>query len=122
MYVVVEAKRAGQHKFVYCEVLRVRNMRYYFKNNSYCFHLHRKKRVPTSSKIRSLTNHRNTTSIAVSSRYRSYHHLNIFSLLSSSSMSKFFDGQYFHKPIKFLMVNFSMCSYYFAASLFTILA
>jgi hypothetical protein len=32
MYVVVEAKRAGQHKFVYCEVLRVRNMRYYFKN------------------------------------------------------------------------------------------
>jgi hypothetical protein len=36
MYVVVEAKRAGQHKFVYCEVLRVRNMRYYFKNNS-CF-------------------------------------------------------------------------------------
>ena len=34
MYVVVEAQQAGQHKFVYCEVLRVRNMRYYFKNNS----------------------------------------------------------------------------------------
>ncbi len=31
---VVEAQRAGQHKFVYCEVLRVRNMQYYFKNNS----------------------------------------------------------------------------------------
>jgi hypothetical protein len=34
MYVVVEAQQAGQHKFVYCEVLQVRNMWYYFKNNS----------------------------------------------------------------------------------------
>ena len=33
MYVVVEAQRAGQHKFVYCKVLRVRNMRYYFNKN-----------------------------------------------------------------------------------------
>jgi hypothetical protein len=29
--VVVEALRAGQHKIVYCEVLRVRKTRYYFK-------------------------------------------------------------------------------------------
>jgi hypothetical protein len=32
MYVVVEALQAGQHKIIYCKVLRVRKMRYYFKN------------------------------------------------------------------------------------------
>ncbi len=35
MYVVVEAQQAGQQEFVYCEVLWVRNMQYYFKNNSF---------------------------------------------------------------------------------------
>jgi hypothetical protein len=32
--VVLEALRAGQHKNIYCGVLRVRKMRYYIKNYS----------------------------------------------------------------------------------------
>ncbi len=34
MYVVLEALRAGQHKNIYCGVLRVRKTRYYIKNYS----------------------------------------------------------------------------------------
>jgi hypothetical protein len=34
MYVVIEALQAGQHIIIYCEVLRVRKTRYYFKNYS----------------------------------------------------------------------------------------
>jgi hypothetical protein len=34
MYVVLEALRTGQHKNIYCGVLRVRKTRYYIKNYS----------------------------------------------------------------------------------------
>jgi hypothetical protein len=34
IHVVLEATQASQHEFIYCDVLPVRNLRYYFKNYS----------------------------------------------------------------------------------------